>query len=675
MKFLRNISRIGVIWATFMLPTLLLQAQSWENIVGLKDRRGKNGADEVKVGSFTLHATYTTDKVGRGTDIPANATVDFGRKPEAYIKVYISDLKWIDPTFTEGDRNWKVVFNPTWLNVTPKIWDKEADKKKVMIGYYTEYSDQSGAPPPIIFTVSNSGDYTFRLGYKILTPQTTKEKPNYVDFSFSLRNIGKKDPAAKVEEKKVVVAPPTTNPEDELSDADLEKSIQDLVDKGDLKGLKKLMAKFPNRRPVIDAAIFFEIQMGQELIQDSSKISTNYRYFPQEQASPSEVIITAKIGDREVPADSVGKWHKGVFIAHTRMKYTLQAAHIISPKNKSKIEIDPSVGKLALFAYKDTLDSAFIHFHIKGGGPPYRLFFFQKKKRQILPIDKPFIIYSKDTIVNKFAIANRLRIQDEGDFSITLFDKIGQKAVGTHLVFIAPPPLIPDWLKIAILIATFVIIIAAIIVRRQQRKRDEEMDKSLAVMRSKPTMRQKPELNLGLIFKESAISLVMLNDEFIQDVEAYLRDRKAKPASKDSDLVEGLVMGRIMKFDHNTEQFHLQLERFERMKVSKTADFYHDRHDEDAWPELREIEERNPELQRIGWLQTAGGNTMSFSNAEQQFHEEQFPELYQLAMKIDADAANNTVVFLSRSLSGKMNNPRSIRVDAAWGTWEELKGE
>jgi hypothetical protein len=198
------------------------------------------------------------------------------------------------------------------------------------------------------------------------------------------------------------------------------------------------------------------------------------------------------------------------------------------------------------------------------------------------------------------------------------------------------------------------------------------MEKLLAARGgSDPRVKRKPKPELESFWKETAIRDLSLHKNFIQEITTYLRERPH--LNSEVPLIEGVILGTVLKFDFETEQYEVRLDRF-RALGPRPLNFYDEAGDNEKWPEIKGISEQHRDLVKIGWLQVAEGRPMRLSKVEQEFQDEQFSELFQLLLKIDIIEGVKYCGFFTRTIGGKVNDAKDRKEDVNyWLNWDDLE--
>jgi hypothetical protein len=305
----------------------------------------------------------------------------------------------------------------------------------------------------------------------------------------------------------------------------------------------------------------------------------------------------------------------------------------------------------------------------------------QSGKKDFFAIDGAMKIYG-DTLLKKSRLARVFDLTDEGDYRIFVEDSDQLKKTGTNLTHIIPPPPIPVEVWYATAAGAFLFLVGFLFWRREQRRKDEEMENLLnARGGSDPRVKRKPKPDLRNFWKETAISELSLHKNFMREVTNYMRELQGR--HDEPPMIEGVILGTVLKFDFENEQYEVRLDRF-RPITPRHLDFYDDKPNLEKWSDIRNVTENHRDLVRIGWLQVVKNGEMELGDLENEFQDEQFSELFQLMLKINIvtklnkDGTESVVRremgFFTRTTGGKMNNADDRKNPASgWKNWDQLE--
>jgi hypothetical protein len=456
---------------------------------------------------------------------------------------------------------------------------------------------------------------------------------------------------------------------------DIDNAVKIAIDNEDVETLIDLINDNPKVESCKDARAYLELKMTKELIDSMTyRVDVSYSKFSRAVPTKDNLALSFSKDGAAIPDGLVHPEWKGgkLFLRPPKdgIDYQVNVEHKTAPENKSSIGLN-SVKDNIQFSYKDTLDGLRCKIKVKGGHGPYMLYAERMSEGIPLPAERGIAILG-DTVFDKPVIAGGFGISEEGDYRFYLVDAENLKKTGSGLIHLVPPPPIPPFVWYIAAGALGVFLIGFLIYKREQRKKDEELEKLLESRGgSDPKVKRKPKPDLQSFWKETAISDLSLHKNFIRDVATYLKERPHYKSEK--PMIEGVLLGTVLKFDFENEQYEVRLDRF-RALTPRALDFYEDSGEHDKWAEIREVAQDHRELVKIGWLQIVEGRPMRLSPLEQQFQDEQFSELFQLLLKIDFVDGGRLCGFFTRTTSGKINdvNDRQDGVDY-WMNWDELE--
>ncbi|MEM0999161.1 MAG: hypothetical protein AAGN35_19050 [Bacteroidota bacterium] len=691
-----------------MLPLVSpAQPRPWKRTITLKDRL--EGGQTPDVAKVTLSAYFLVSRVSPGAPImraPDGTTeiVTFNKRPDGYIKFRFEDITWMLEQLKNQDvesvadltPEFKVVVRSLWVDMAPSIY---LDQKRANPGmapsrlrrmYITapnvEYIYGDSMPPPIIFKVDQNADYKFLIGIKAVTPETGREKQFVFTFDFSVRGLIKDHKSLAPEEPEEVAPPPIVvvdtapkvdEPEPEQDTREIDAAVQRAIEEENADALISLMRDHPDVQSVKDARPYLAIQMRRELIDSITyRVDINYEKFTRSLPRRSQIGLGFKLNGRDLPQSAYPyyQWKEDkLYVTPPRdtQDYTVTAQHLQAREHRAQTTLN-SVRDFINLTYRDTLDGEYISLRVTGGKRPFMLHLEQKKALDFFAMDGAMKIYG-DTLLRKTRVARSFGLTEEADYRIFVEDSDQLKKTGVNVIHITPPPPIPVEVWYASAGGLFLFLIGFLFWRREQRRKDEEMEKLLAARGGKdPRVKRKPKPNLRSFWMETAISDMSLHKNFIREMSTYLRER---PGMDHGDgVIEGVILGTVIKFDFENEQYEIRLDRF-RALPARALDFYDDKPNLEKWGELREVTEHHRDLVRIGWLQIVQNEgDLTLTDQEVAFQDEQFSELFQLMVKIDISGNQRETAFFTRTTAGKMNNVNDRRNPAeGWMDWDRLE--
>ncbi len=670
---------------------------NWKKTIQLKDRREENSP---VVANAELSAYYMKSRLevgsplkmdGDGNGIPIN----FGNIIEGYIKFKIDKITWTDSIY-DGTRDFKIVVRSLWVDMNPKIWTeirvpgKTPDqlRRQFINAPNVEYIEGDSLPPPFIFKINRNGDFAFTMGFKTLTPRTYLEKPFPYTFRFPVTGMLRDGPVsvdAPPERIDTFVPPPVTNTPNETPEAppeapdfsDIDRAVAIARENEDIERLISLIGDYPNVQSVKDARGDLTIYMRRELV-DSMKyrIDIEFEKFSKALPKRDQVDISFSRGDQPLVGINrpYSQWvGEQLFVSPPRdgRDYKLIANIRATPENKSDIVLN-SLRDYIRFSYKDTLEAASIKVRLSGGTPPFTLKLEKKSGDQFINVDGGVLIYG-DTVLGKERFARSFELPDEGDYRIFVEDADQLRKTGIGTIHLIPPPPVPIFVWYITGAGLLIFFLIYLLWARRQRKKDEEMEALISEMGGRdPRVKRKPKPELMSFWNETAISDLSLHKTFIDEIAVYLKERPHFPPGT-KPVIEGILLGTVLKFDFENEQYEVRIDRF-RSVDPRALDHYSDTPDREKWPEIKEVLEDHRDLVKIGWLQVVEDQPMRLTEDELQFQDEQFSELFQLLLKIDLKKEEKLCGFFTRTISGKVNNSedRQEGVDH-WMDWDKIE--
>lgn len=681
-------------------PFMGTAQQRWSKTITLKDRQeGKKTPEAAKV---VLSAYYMNSRLAVGDPIMMNANgdgnlVNFGNLNEGFIKFKIDKITWIDENYDKSPE-YKVVVRSLWVDMNPKVWldirvpgkSKDALRRTFINAPNVEFVHGDSLPPPFIFKVNRNDSYAFTMGFKVLTPKTARERPFPHTFRFNVRGLLRDAPEAiEIEEPEEVIIEPLVleeDPEGETGPPELEEDDNTLeIDEAvriareneDTDRLIELIGLYPNVPSVKEARGDLAIHMRRELIDSLTyRIDIEFERFSRSLPKRDQLDISFAMGNRVLSGAErpYTTWRGDKLIVRPRRDnrdYILIASVKATPENKDQLVLNPIRDNIR-FTYADTLEGESVVMRIQGGQSPYRLHLEQKNGDDFFSVDGFMLIYG-DTLLSKERISRAFALSDEGDFRMFVEDDEKLKKTGKGLIHIVPPPPIPPSVWYASGAGLFLLFIGYRLWAARQRRKDEELQELIEARGGlDPKVKRKPKPDLIGFWSETSISDLSLHKSFIEEISNYLRERTHFPPGS-KPMIEGMILGTVLKFDYEKEQYEVRLDRFRSIET-RPLDHYDEVPDREKWPEIAEVESDHRDLVKIGWLQVVEDEPMRLKKEELQFQDEQFSELFQLLLKIDIKDGQRMCGFFTRTISGKVNNEedRAEGIDG-WMDWDKLE--
>jgi len=681
--------RISILLLLFMVSASMANAQKvWRKTIELKDRRE---ASSPVVAKAELSAYFMRNRLEVGArcfmdDDNNGLPISFSGLNEGYVKFKIDKITWVDEAY-DGTRDFKVVVRSLWVDMSPRVWTEirvagrtnDQLRRQFINAPNVEYVKGDSLPPPFIFKVNRDGNYAFKVGFKTLTPGTSKEKPFDYTFRFRVNDMLRKEPV-KIEQPEerpetIVRAPieedlPSREPpkrEEEDNTSDIDRAIALARENQDIDRLIELIGLYPKVQSAIDARNDLTLGLRRELL--------DYKNFTKAVPKRDQINIDFALGNRQLNGAErpFMQWiGDNLYVRPPRdgRDYKLIANVKASPENKADIILN-SLRDFIRFSYKDTLENS-VRIKLAGGTAPFTLRVEKKSGDQFINIDGGFLVYG-DTLIDKDRFARAFDLPDEGDYRIFVEDADQLRKTGVGTIYLVPPPPIPPFVWYTAAGLLFLFLFFFFLWSRRQRKKDEEMEKLIESRGGRdPKVKRKPKPNLISFWEETAISDLALHKNFIDEIAVYLKERpKFPPGSK--PVIEGILLGTVLKFDFENEQYEVRIDRF-RAIDPRPLDHYSDSPDKEKWPEIKEVLEDHRDLVKIGWLQVVEDKPMRLTGEELQFQDEQFSELFQLLLKVDIHQNEKSCGFFTRTTSGKLNNAEDRREEVDyWMDWEKIE--
>lgn len=652
----------------------------WSKTIQLRDRRSNR--QKPVVAKVTFKAYWMETRISPGQPIYALPNgnpepVAFKDQKQGFVRFEMEDITWTDKKHSSAPQEYKVVVRSLWVDMKPKLYKKNKAKgrKDYINAPNIEYVAGDSTPPPIIYMVDRNGPYTFMIGCKTLTPETAEERR--FDYKFDFRIEGLQAGEAPPDTIPVVEKPPEVTVDTvEGPDPDIIAAIKQAREQEDIERLKGYMRDYPDYDIVKEVRASLDIEIARELV-DSVRYRLDFRYENYTRPIPKreELDLRWLVDGRELPRAywPAFDWRNGkLFVAPPRdsVDYELEARLNFAPEKRKSITLN-SMRDAIKFSYVVLEDQQAVRIKIERGNGPFLLNLEQKRGDDFFNVEGSMTV-GRELTIPMTKLARAFNLREEGDFRMFVIDADQLKKTGKDLVHIVPPPPIPTevWYATAGVLGLF--LIGWLFWRREQKRKDAEMEKLLAERGgSDPRVKRKPNPKLKEFWRETAISDLSLHKNFIREISTYLKERGEHP--KDINKIEGVIMGTVLKFDFENEQYEVRLDRFRAIQC-RPLNFYEDKPNLERWPQIRQVTEDHRDLVKIGWLHVIEGGSMPLSKEELNFQDEQFSELFQLVLKIDISGEVKHCGFFTRTISGQVNNASDRRVGVSgWLDWDKLE--
>jgi hypothetical protein len=698
---MKRIFTLVLLTCSFCLPMVLLaqpaKREPWTSTISIKDRRKAN--EQPVVAKVTVSAYWMTSRVSPGLPILKGPDgnpdpVRYDLQLESYLKFKIDGIEWVDPEYDKSPE-YKVIMRSIWVEMSPRLYEEkrgefaglsESQRRKLYItSPNMEYEPGDSMPPPIIFKIDRNNRYTFTLGFTTITPKTEKEKPWPFTFTFTVDGLLRNGPGWGVKEPepkdtiKVVAPPPVVIKKDTVKEEptdEIDAAVARAIEQEDAETLKELMRDYPKVKSVINARSYLGLKLRRELIDSMTyQVDILYSKFSKTRPTKDDVSIEFRLKGRVLSGAEVPyyTWRGDqLFVSPPRDSndYELKATHRSAPENWDDIILN-SVEDFINFTYYDADEAQSVHFALKGGKSPYFLHIMRRTGDDDFDMEGSIKFYG-DTTFSKDFLSRAFKISEEGDFKFFVEDADQLKKTGRQIIHIIPPPPIPPFVWYASGAALFLALIIFLLIRRERRRKDDELEKLLTARGGKdPRVKRKPKPELKEFWKETAISDLSLHKNFIREVSTFIKERQKQ--GNNVPMIEGVILGTVLKFDFENEQYEVRLDRFRAIDPTP-LNYYDDKPGMERWAAIREVAHDHRDLVKIGWVQIVNGSSMSLTSQEIRFTDEQFSELFQLYLKIDIEGKEKMCGFFTRTIGGKVNNARDRKpgVDY-WLDWDKLE--
>ncbi len=180
-------------------------------------------------------------------------------------------------------------------------------------------------------------------------------------------------------------------------------------------------------------------------------------------------------------------------------------------------------------------------------------------------------------------------------------------------------------------------------------------------------------VDLSNIWNDTTIKNIYLAPEFIQDLDIFLADSSNDGIQNELQgavpEVGGFLMGRFSEKDNSLQ---VLVEKFVPFVPEYNDVFKIEIGTKTVVDELGDAQDKNPELEVIGWFHTHPGHGLFLSNSDLSV-QRHFPADYQVAMEIDSLTKGLDMSFFTRKSSGRMNNSVDRKEGVGWFQWVEIE--
>ncbi len=180
-------------------------------------------------------------------------------------------------------------------------------------------------------------------------------------------------------------------------------------------------------------------------------------------------------------------------------------------------------------------------------------------------------------------------------------------------------------------------------------------------------------LNLSHIWLDSKIQNVYLTPEFIGDLDAFLAESSSDGIQNELQgaipEVGGFMMGR---FSDHQDALQVLVEKFVPFVPEYNDVFKIEIGTKTIVDELGDAQDKNPDLEVIGWFHTHPGHGLFLSTSDLSV-QRHFPSDYQVAMEIDSLTKGLDMSIFTRQSSGRMNNSTDRKEGVGWFQWVDIE--
>lgn len=180
-------------------------------------------------------------------------------------------------------------------------------------------------------------------------------------------------------------------------------------------------------------------------------------------------------------------------------------------------------------------------------------------------------------------------------------------------------------------------------------------------------------INLNRTWADTAVTDVLLSRNSISAIDEFIRKENREGIDEDVNQVPevgGFLLGNYEQDDQG--QFKIFLEKFVPITPEQN-DVYKVEFGVEAWVELDNVKDQNPDYMLLGWFHTHPGHSLFLSQPDLKIHEGFFKHNFQVAMEIDTLTENLDTGFFVRTKDGVINNTRDLTEGEEWDSWIEIE--
>lgn len=670
-----------------------LSAQAWSKKVTFSFPDSEGGPPAT--GSFNVTANQMTSPSDPGKPITDPNKVIFNGDSLGYIKLRLDGLVWDSESASTDDEagaEYLLFVHSNWVDSDPAIYPDPKKKRKFIIAPNTEFTSSMSRPPSITFIVSNSGTYTFKIGYRVTTPFTKENKVTYERFTFTLSGIKGKRIVTSAPIKTTVETPAVTNTEPE--------------DDNRLDALFARAEKGKSPKMFLDYYRRSDDPVKKKKVEDY--LVTRFQIEKKEDLFTIQFILDNLDGVRLPPGlikiDSITAENGTLTTAPTKtfdreamiMKlidstttHLVYARDALGRPFSEPIKLVPGADLKAWVTEND--EKGMAELKILGGTMPYSVTFYTASAGGKDTLHLKNQVYTPITNYIKENLSVSLPVKIAGIYKVEVGDDNGYVSTAQGTMFLTPPPKPPyAWLAIGGL----VLIAGGIVFWQWQKKQQEnrEMEVLLEQKKYEKTIRRKQkitpemaaaalvaeeggggaassveeyktiEVDLDAVWRDSVTSTVILTEDFQRSMEDFEKEYKEIEQQEWFIPPGGFLLGEV-GFSEETEAYELTLKEivpYQELTVAQEDLMF----GTDGWQELKDVAKEHYGVKVLGWYHIKVGNALDLTPNDVRIHSVYFREPYQLVM-VKAEETQN-IGFISRKITGRMNNVQDTQEGSSW---------
>lgn|GEM_PF-6123449 len=180
-------------------------------------------------------------------------------------------------------------------------------------------------------------------------------------------------------------------------------------------------------------------------------------------------------------------------------------------------------------------------------------------------------------------------------------------------------------------------------------------------------------IDLTRIWPDSAITDLYLSRNTISAIDEFIRKENREGIDEDVNQVPevgGFLLGNYEQDSNGL--YKIFLEKFVPITPEQN-DVYKVEFGVEAWVELDNVKDQNPDYMLLGWFHTHPGHSLFLSQPDLKIHQGFFKHNFQVAMEIDTLTENLDTGFFVRTKDGVINNTRDLVEGEEWDSWVEIE--